>query len=81
MRRRSIVPKMDCQRNLDVDIETCCLAGICQWKVMFLAGNNQDGCKPRFRSAITKDQKTTSVKDLLAHHSVSVLRRNFSRFC
>lgn len=48
---------MACQRNLDDDIETCCLGGICQCKVMFLAGNNQVESKARFRSVITKDQK------------------------
>jgi hypothetical protein len=63
MRGRSIVPKPVCQRNLDVNIETCCLGGICQSRVMFLAGNNQDQHKARFRSSVPKDQKTTSVKN------------------
>lgn len=63
MRRGSLAPKMACNRNLYVDAETRCLGEICQSKVMFLAGNNQDGYKPRFRSAIPKDQKTTSVKN------------------
>jgi hypothetical protein len=64
MRRRSIVPKAACQRNLDVDIESRCLGRICQSKVRFLADNNQDQHKARFQSSVTEDQKTTSVKKI-----------------
>jgi hypothetical protein len=64
MRRRSIVPKSACQCNLGVDIETRCLGGICQSEVMFLAGNNHDQHKARFRSSVTEDQNTTSVKKI-----------------